>query len=667
MNKILKTFGPILMVVALATISVGQVISLGTGKSVSAVSLDTKKFKPQIDTSIRPKRMEREHEMNFKYPVGTLNNLLTGGTLSETRIGDGTNPLFTAMGATGDEPPDPDIAVGPSHIVEVVNTDIAFYTKSGTKLFQQSTQNFFQGVSPQDFESDPKVLYDQVAKRFIVEILSLNFASSGGVSEFLIGVSNTSDPTAGWKLFKVSNLQTVGSNTYWLDYPGFGYNKDMIAFAGNMFAMPGSTGYNGVQIVAFDKNALYNGTATPTKFSLPNGNTTQITKTLDATNPAIYAIEAESQSSIRLTALTKSGSTITSTQASVAIPKWEYDQGYITGPGGVIVQTNDPRLLIASSFNGRILSSHNVAVSSSDLRPAARWYDIQTNNWPVSGTPTLFQSGQVNPPAGHGYSFPAINIDKKGGIGMTFSMIGTTTPGKVMGTGRKASDPAGTMGNPVPLALSLSGQYNGFSTRWGDYFDVELDPTDSTTFWAVGMGAGTSGQWQTFIKSFKISAADSDLIPVSPSGVTTVAGTLVSGDRTSLATTNDINLVMQSAPVKGLVKAAGFNGVYNLPFGGTVDTLRVFITLSGPNGASALISLRNVKTGVYDQISSIGMTGTSQSKTLDLTPDQINQYVTSGNQVSMIIRGVNPARNGVNPAAFSFKVDQASLGVLPTN
>ena len=661
MNKSLKTLGAVLLVAAVSAVSFGQIIPMGVGKSYVGKTVDMKSFQPQINPTFRIRQMEREHDLDRRRPLGQPSNLIAGGTLSGTRVSL-ISPLFKGIGATGSEPPDPDLGVGPNHIVEVVNTSIAFFNKTGTKLFEQPLDQWFSSVSPEPFESDPKVFYDQVAKRWVVIILSLKFATSGGISDFLIGVSNTSDPTGTWKQFKVSNLQTVGSNTYWLDYPGFGYNKDLICMAGNMFAMDGSTGYNGVQLMAFNKATLYGGTATPTSLSMPNNGTTQITKTLDGTNPAIYAIEAESQNSVRLTALSKSGSTINTTQASVPVPQWEYDQGFLTGPGGVVVQTNDPRLLVASSFNGRIVTSHHVAVSNSDLRPAARWYDIKTNGWPVSGTPTLFQSGQVNPPAGHGYSFPAINIDKKFGIGMTFSMIGTSTPGKIMGTGRRPSDPPGTMGAPIVLENSLSGTYNGFSTRWGDYFDVELDPNDSSTFWAVGMGAGVNGRWQTFIKSFKVSLPDTELIQVMPSGVTTVAGTLLSGNKNSLFSQDAVTLNIQSKGVSGLGQVAGFNSVYTLPFSGGVDTLRAFVTATGPTGSSALVSLLNVQKGVYEQVTTFGLSPTGASKVLELTPAQIALYVSSTKQVSMIVRAVSPTRPGAAPTVFTFKTDQATLG-----
>ena len=655
----MKSFGPLLVALSIASISYGQVKPMGTGPSVTGVTLDTKKFSPQITTKKNLTKVEKEHEMKFNYPVGTPNNLVLGGVLSDPRINFAGSPLFRGISATGYEPPDPDIAVGPNHIVEGVNTNIAFFNKTGTKLFEQTTQDFFQPISPEQFQSDPKVLYDQISKRFIVVILSLKLQASGGISDFLIGVSNTPDPTGTWKLFKVSNLQTVGANTYWVDYPGFGYSKDMLCITGNMFAMPGSSGFNGVQLFAFDKAALYAGTATPNKFSMPNGFTMQIAKTLDATTGIVYGVENESQSSMLLTAVKKTGSAFSVIQTSVTVPNWEYDQGFMTGPGGVDVQTNDPRQLIASSWNGRIVSSHSVAVSSSDGRPAARWYEFRTNNWPTSGTPTLFQSGQLNPPAGHGYAFPAINIDKKGALGMTFSMVGSSTPGKVMGTGRKAVDPLGAMGSPVVLSNSSSGTYAGFSTRWGDYFDVELDPNDSATFWTVGMGAGTGGEWQTYINSFKISFADP--ISVFASGFTTVAGTWMSGTKTNLNTIDNTTLDIQSQAVSGLGQVAGFNSIYNIPFGGGVEAVRVNVTASGPTGASAIILLKNYRTGAFDQISTMGLSLSGATKGIDLSPTQIANYVSSTKQVSLVVRAVSPSRAGKAANVFVFRTDRAMI------
>ena len=86
MNKILKTFGPVLLLAALSTISFGQIKSMGVGKSVVGVSMDPKKFNPQISTKVVTSSVEKEHEMRFSYPAGNLNNLVAGGTLQDTRI-----------------------------------------------------------------------------------------------------------------------------------------------------------------------------------------------------------------------------------------------------------------------------------------------------------------------------------------------------------------------------------------------------------------------------------------------------------------------------------------------------------------------------------------------------------------------------------------------------
>jgi hypothetical protein len=40
------------------------------------------------------------------------------------------------------------------------------------------------------------------------------------------------------------------------------------------------------------------------------------------------------------------------------------------------------------------------------------------------------------------------------------------------------------------------------SGRWGDYYQMTVDPVDDCTFWFVGMYR-PSGGWQTRIQDFK--------------------------------------------------------------------------------------------------------------------------------------------------------------------
>src|SRR5215216_1350583 len=72
-------------------------------------------------------------------------------------------------------PPDPIVAVGPNHIVECVNTNIAIYNKSTKALIsKQRFQDFFAGLSPGNIMSDPQITYDELSGRFVVAIVDLN-------------------------------------------------------------------------------------------------------------------------------------------------------------------------------------------------------------------------------------------------------------------------------------------------------------------------------------------------------------------------------------------------------------------------------------------------------------------------------------------------------------
>ncbi|MEI7575624.1 MAG: hypothetical protein WCK51_01935 [Armatimonadota bacterium] len=660
MRKVSLSFAFAGLALGAAASLLGQVTAHGAGASKAAVIINTKDFAVQVAPHKGLAKVP-EHGFRRVFGVGPGSSTPLGGVFEQPRIGN-LGALFPAIGATGSEPPDPDIAVGPNHIVEVVNSDIAFFTKAGNKTFQQSGQQFFASVSPEAFDFDPKVIYDQIAKRFVVVDLGLNDTGSSGTSSFLIAVSDDSDPTGVWSVFKVNNKQTVGSNNYWLDYPGFGYNKDMIVFSGNMFAMQGSTGFNGVQIMAFDKATLYGGTATPFSFTIADDFTVQLAKTYDSTTPVVYAVSQESNSSVRVTAVERqSASAFSVKQTIVGVPQWFNYDALIQGPGGIPVQNNDPRILTAASLNGRLVASHCAGVSASDRRPAARWYEFKTNNWPVSATlPTLNQAGQVNPPAGHGYNFPAVALDSRGGIALAFTKIGTTTPGQLIGCGRRPSDPPGAMSAPVVLDSSTGTQYQGFTTRWGDYFDVEQDPSSVGKFWAVGMGAGDNNRWQTYIKSFVVTLPDTALDRTLPGSATVNAGRLSSGDRVSLFSDDSNNFVVRSEPVRGLGQVAGTTMLFTLPYT-NIDTLRVTYSVAGVPGASASVFALNQQTGVYEVIDSVGLTTDRQTRSTELLPAARAKYVSSLGAMTITIRATLPVRSGRMPGAFSFAIDKVNV------
>ena len=98
-------------------------------------------------------------------------------------------------------PPDSTLAAGPSSVVEMVNNRFAVYSKSGGLLSQSSLDNFWKtaGVTPVNFSYDPRLLYDSADGRWIAAAAD----NAGKPDNFLLAVSNTSDPTAGWKAYAI--------------------------------------------------------------------------------------------------------------------------------------------------------------------------------------------------------------------------------------------------------------------------------------------------------------------------------------------------------------------------------------------------------------------------------------------------------------------------------
>ncbi|HLP00350.1 MAG TPA: hypothetical protein VK171_17265, partial [Fimbriimonas sp.] len=144
-------FKPLIATAIAATIcssAFADIKFLGKGASVPAKTLNTANFSPQIKPG--PGRLFPEPDHRFKrdYTAGTPNGLVAGGIFNANRLNIPQGAMFPAMGNTGPEPPDPDLAVSATHIVEVVNSDIAFFTKAGAKTFQQSGQQFFASIAP---------------------------------------------------------------------------------------------------------------------------------------------------------------------------------------------------------------------------------------------------------------------------------------------------------------------------------------------------------------------------------------------------------------------------------------------------------------------------------------------------------------------------------------
>lgn len=432
-------------------------------------------------------------------PTGQVNDLPVGVTGAEPSAVPG--PLFPGIGQTEWVPPDPTIAVGPDHVVATVNMKIAFWDKAGNQqyinwLSDSGNPGFFEPVGGAWFTFDPKCFYDHLAQRFVVVAPEVYGSDQAWIC---IAVSDDADPNGVWYLYRTDAVVWEGDQSFWWDYPGFGYDADAYYVTSNLFGL-NQSGWGGVGVRVFKKEPLLTGQTAEYWTMRDGGSASAQVAQHFGPNQAPYLVSLASSSRLRVHAIKDPITNPRLVSADVDIPTFR-GPGGAPAAGGNTVSLVDARLFDAQWRNGELYTAHNT--STWDGRNLARWYHLKTNNWPTSGQPSLVQSGNIDAGPGMHTYFPAVYSNDLGQVGLVHGMSSTDTTIAVAVTGRNQSDPEGTMGAPVVLKQATVNS----GGRWGDYYDIALDPADETTFWVVGEYPESFG-WSTWIGSFSVDLGD---------------------------------------------------------------------------------------------------------------------------------------------------------------
>ncbi len=212
------------------------------------------------------------------------------------------------------------------------------------------------------------------------------------------------------------------------------------------------------------------------------------------------------------------------------------------------------------------------------------------------------------------------------------------------------------------IANKIYGQ-NGKSTIW---FDITTGqgignlPNGQAAIPKAGWDFATGWGAVNFNALYASLVTTVTYYPFEANSVTPVAGSYLAGNNQSLWKVDSNAYQMSSLPVSGLGQVAGFLANYNASFT-NIGLMRMSMTLNGPNGASAIISLKNQSTGSYETFTSVGMNGTNVSKTIDLSTTQIASYVKSNGLISISVRYILPTRGGLMPSAFLCSTDLADF------
>jgi hypothetical protein len=397
-------------------------------------------------------------------------------------------------------PPDTDGAVGPNHIVELINDHYSIFRKSdGVRLnpvTDRDVEFWNQAgipiVDPPGL-TDPRVIFDKSSQRWFAAELTYPFLGPNIIpNDVLVAVSKTSDPTQGWRGYRIAGTDP-GTNPgdagfFTVDYPTLGVNAQGVYITTNNFDT--DSNFVSVSMFAVNRSDLISG-KTPHigRFSGLDPSVYGLTQQpviqtgTSAGQELLLSVPLDSPSDhLLLTTLTADGP---SPQVlSVPVPTYsDPASGGLQPDGSQSLETLDRRFDgSVSRVNNDIWAVHAVDAlyGADNHRTAIRWYRIDANTGTLGDTGTLSD-------ASHDYIMPSIAANNAGSVVIGFSRTGLDEfPSAYAAVGHTAKGKT-TFDSPLLLKAG-EGLYHFIPAqpefdRWGDFSATQLDPKDPNTFW----------------------------------------------------------------------------------------------------------------------------------------------------------------------------------------
>ena len=438
-------------------------------------------------------------------------------------------------------PPDPNGEVGPNNYVEMINLVFAVYDKAGNLLVGPiDTGSLWAGFPVSDCtdpSGDPVVLYDQFMDRWLLS----QFTTAGPEYFNCVAISTTSDPTGSYYRYAFS----TGVN--FPDYPKYGNWTDSYVITTREF---GPTIEYGIGVYALEKNKMVNGdpNARNVRFFI-DGNDPDLLPLVgdgllpadpdgkqkpknDAAIPLVGTQDDDASYGATFDALNiwdllvKWRSTpIASLDLATQLPVASFDSIFPCAPTSrdclpqpgivdpaqyldILSYRQRPTFRLAyRNFKTYEALVTNQSVEATPGVAGVRWYEIRR----TGGAYSLYQQGTYAPGDGVHRWMGSIAQDKNGNMALGYSVVnGVDVYPGIRYTGRLAGDPLGQMTLGEGTIIDGSGVQTTTNSRWGDYTDITVDPTDDCTFWYVNEYYTLAGQnsspagWQTRIGSFKL-------------------------------------------------------------------------------------------------------------------------------------------------------------------
>ncbi len=386
-------------------------------------------------------------------------------------------------------PPDTHGAVGPSHLMVTLNTEVRIQSRIGADLGTERLETFWtnRGLSITD-AFDPRVVYDPYDDRWTVVAVAERRSADSSV---LVGVSQTSDPTGLWNTYKVD---ADSADLLWADFPSVGFNKTWVVVNVNMFRNSDDSFAQG-QLFVFDKADLYGGgTGLFTLITVTSGGSTNVPAvTYDENEPDVYVVRAWAASLGLLRLRKVTGPLGSEVLDSVSFPGAGTANAWASSPpdnfapqlsSTVGIHVNDHRIQDVVFRNGSVWTTHNVYFpSTTPTRSSIQWWELD------AATGLVNQRGLIDDPSGDDfYAFPSISVNAFDYVLIGYSTFSSSRYASAAYRFRRPLDPHGTLGTEVVFKEGedeYRKTFSGTRVRWGDYSATVVDPVNDSDLWTI--------------------------------------------------------------------------------------------------------------------------------------------------------------------------------------
>lgn len=379
----------------------------------------------------------------------------------------------------GAEPPDTQMAAGPTTLMELTNVTGQVFHKNGTTAGGLFTLSAFFGFASGYEPGDPRILFDRFTQRWYATALGFNAA---GASQVRLAVSASSNPISTWYRYLV-----YSSSSMLCDQPKIGYSSDklMVAcsdynvqvtpnvFVGGVIIVTSKTqaltgaaltlGHIGPDASLFGLLPAQNMEAGQRGFIVANNGTTAGVAFVDG-NPALGF------------------SQVAFNGFSVAMTPTTVPPGAPQNGSTLLVDSGDDRFMSAVVQGGELWTSGTTGCTPTGDTAVRSCMKLLKIGVGASGlTPPTNNLDTTTGMVGKYLYYPTLAIDANNDIAIDYSL---SSASDYPGHGAMIQRSGATTPTDRGLIQTGIGPYLG--SRWGDYGAASTDPVEPTKIWVAG-------------------------------------------------------------------------------------------------------------------------------------------------------------------------------------